>query len=440
MGYKKAALTLNIPQSTLENRVKKVRQRGQFQHRQQKNLLGEERLLGLTLHDLRGLAFELAERNNLPNNFNNTTQITGKDYLYEFLNRYRNISLKDPEKTSIAQAKAFNRTAVSKFYDLLNSIYEKHNLSPNDIYNVGETGVLTVPNKQSKLLTLRGKKQVGCLSLAERGVLVTAEACMNAAGNFMPPMFVFPRKRKNSLLMDDAPPGSFAYYHESGWINAESFLYWFRRFIQYANPPPQKPVLLILNGHRSHSKSMALIDLAQHLFTPSETTERPQMAELLQAPKDLEPQPSTSSCGSSFSISPMMLMPPPQEEQRERQERKAPKRRLFNPTQDKKGSKAKIEKKKEKTANETITSKEDKKVMQESTSAEEDHEACMFCKELYSQSRAREGWIQCSMCRLWAHEAYMLPGFTPLSLMPKYEIEYIYYNITETMLRIVVIK
>ncbi|KAF2879675.1 hypothetical protein ILUMI_26497 [Ignelater luminosus] len=91
----------------------------------------------------------------------------------------------------------------------------------------------------------RKKKQVGCLSSAERGVLVTAEACTNAVGNFMPPMFVFPRKRENSLLMDDAPPGSFAYYHESGWINAKSFLYWFRRFIQYANPSPQKPVLLI---------------------------------------------------------------------------------------------------------------------------------------------------------------------------------------------------
>ncbi|KAF2895828.1 hypothetical protein ILUMI_10350 [Ignelater luminosus] len=101
----------------------------------------------------------------------------------------------------------------------------------------------------------------GCLSSAERGVLL-AKACMNAAGNFMLPMFIFLRKRKNLLLLNDAPPASFTYYHESGWINAESFLYWFRCFIEYANPSPQKPVLLILDGHRFHSKSMALIDLA----------------------------------------------------------------------------------------------------------------------------------------------------------------------------------
>ncbi|KAF2905697.1 hypothetical protein ILUMI_00481 [Ignelater luminosus] len=178
MGYKKAARTFSIPQSTLEDRVKKVRQHGLspalaaekslgrfktvFTEAQETELVNhilflEERLFGLTLHNLRRLAFELAERNNLPNNFNKTTQMAGKDWLYGFLSRHRNISLRDPEKTSIAQAKGFNCTAVSKFYDLLNSIYEKHNLSSYDIYNIDKTRVLTVANKQSQVLALRGK-------------------------------------------------------------------------------------------------------------------------------------------------------------------------------------------------------------------------------------------------------------------------------------------
>ncbi|KAF2888229.1 hypothetical protein ILUMI_17944, partial [Ignelater luminosus] len=79
--------------------------------------------------------------------------------------------------------------------------------------------------------------------------------------------------------------------------------------------------------------------------------------------------------------------------EKEGQEKKARKQRLFNPTQDKKGSKAK-KGKKEETANEIITNKEEKKVMQDSSSDEEDHEACMFCKELYSQARAKKEWIQ----------------------------------------------
>lgn len=181
----------------------------------------------------------------------------------------------------MARAKGFNRVAVNKFFDLLESLFTKHKFSPNYIYNVDETGVLTVPNKPSKVLALRGKKQVGCLSSAERGVLVTAETCMNAAGNFMPPMFVFPRKRENPVLMDDAPPGSSAVYHETGWITKETFLAWFRNFVVFSNPGPQKPVLLILDGHSSHTKSLELINLAREnnvvlLTFPPHTTHRMQ--------------------------------------------------------------------------------------------------------------------------------------------------------------------
>lgn len=142
-----------------------------------------------------------------------------------------------------------------------------HKICPKDVYNVDETGIMTVPNKQSRVLALKGKKQVGSLSSAERGTLVTAEICMSADGNFMPTMFVFPRKRQNPALMDDALPGSFAYYHESGWITTESFLVWFKNFLEFSNSTPEKPVLLLLDGHRSHSKSIGLINTAREKKT-----------------------------------------------------------------------------------------------------------------------------------------------------------------------------
>lgn len=166
----------------------------------------EERLFGITLSDLRTLAFELAEQNKIPHVFNMEKRMAGKDWLYGFLKRHPLLALRNPEKTSIARAKGFNRVAVKMFFDLLESLYLKYQFSPNDIYNVDETGILTVPNKPSKVLALRGKKQVGSWSSAERGVLVTTEICVNVAGNFVSPMFIFPRKRENPLLMDDAPP------------------------------------------------------------------------------------------------------------------------------------------------------------------------------------------------------------------------------------------
>ncbi|XP_033232086.1 uncharacterized protein LOC117183043 [Belonocnema kinseyi] len=123
--------------------------------------------------------------------------------------------------------------------------------------------VITMPNKPSGVIALRGKKQVGALSSGERGALVTAEICMNAAGNFMPTMFIFPRKRENPMLLDDEPPGSFSVYHESGWIQKETFVIWFKRFIEFARPTAEKPVLLILDGHTSHTKNLELIRLAR---------------------------------------------------------------------------------------------------------------------------------------------------------------------------------
>ncbi|GBM30522.1 hypothetical protein AVEN_228039-1, partial [Araneus ventricosus] len=42
------------------------------------------------------------------------------------------------------------------------------------------------------------------------------------------------------------------------------------------------------------------------------------------------------------------------------------------------------------------------------TSSDEEQEsddACIFCNDLYSNSKNREGWIQCNRCRGWSHEA-----------------------------------
>ncbi|KAJ8882035.1 hypothetical protein PR048_018523 [Dryococelus australis] len=90
--------------------------------------------------------------------------------------------------------------------------------------------------------------------------------------------YVFPRKRGN-LLIDDAPPGSFAVYHVSDWRTKETFLAWFRWFLDFSNPGFQKPVLLILDCHSSHAKSLELINLAREsnvglLCFPLHTTHR----------------------------------------------------------------------------------------------------------------------------------------------------------------------
>ena len=69
-------------------------------------LFSESMMFGLTTNDFRNLAFQLAEKNNLPNSFNKRK--AGKDWLQGFMHRHKELSLRQPEATSAARAKSFN--------------------------------------------------------------------------------------------------------------------------------------------------------------------------------------------------------------------------------------------------------------------------------------------------------------------------------------------
>jgi hypothetical protein len=168
---------------------------------------------------------------------------------------------------------------VKQFFCLLSSLRGKYNFNSENINDVDKTGISTVPSKKIKVLGLSGKRQVGGLSSAGRGVLVTAEIFMSASGNFMLMMFVFPRARENKELLDDAPPGSTAEYHISGWMQMEIFLKWFHRFIEISMQTERKPLVLLLDGDESQTESLELIKLARECHVvlmcfPTHTTHR----------------------------------------------------------------------------------------------------------------------------------------------------------------------
>ncbi|KAL1516483.1 hypothetical protein ABEB36_000392 [Hypothenemus hampei] len=95
MGYKKASTTFRVPSSTLERYVKKKRENAEsvidktigkfkstFTVQQEKELVSylidmQRRLFGITMKELRQFAFQLAENNSLPHNFNKNTGMAG---------------------------------------------------------------------------------------------------------------------------------------------------------------------------------------------------------------------------------------------------------------------------------------------------------------------------------------------------------------------------
>lgn len=86
---------------------------------------------------------------------------------------------------------------------------------------------------------------------------------MGATGNYIPPMFIWPRVNNKVELMDGAPAGSISACTKSGWISPEAFIQWFRHFISHTRPTKEDPVLLVLDGHYTHTRNCELIEIAR---------------------------------------------------------------------------------------------------------------------------------------------------------------------------------
>ncbi|XP_022823908.1 uncharacterized protein LOC111354594 [Spodoptera litura] len=299
MGLYKASNQFLVPKTTLKRKLEKYKatqnidiatnkKLGRFEQvftKAQETELAtyvkqmESRLFGLTTENLKKLAYDLAERNNISHNFDTCKKMAGRIWLENFLKRNPDLSLRKPEPTSAARAAGFNQVAVNNFFDLLSHAIETYHLTPDRIFNVDETGITTVPKSISRIIGTRGKKQIGLLTSAERGQLVTVVFCFGADGSYMPPLFIFPRKRMKPELMNNAPRGSWAECHESGWIQKDIFTSWFRKFIVFSRASKDNPVLLILDGHKSHTMNLDIIDLGrengvQILATPPHCTHR----------------------------------------------------------------------------------------------------------------------------------------------------------------------
>ena len=139
----------------------------------------------------------------------------------------------------------------------------KYSFKPSKIFNADETGVSVVHENKFKVLASKGKKQVGKLTSGERGKTITVLLCVNASGDqFIPPLFIFPRKKINDRLRIGAPEGAVFAAQENGWINGFIFEKWLAAFIKLTHPTNAEPVLLIVDGHSSH-KEYAVIQMAR---------------------------------------------------------------------------------------------------------------------------------------------------------------------------------
>lgn len=260
-----AGLAYGIPETTLRRYVKKDQSQYPVHGGRFKNVLStnlEQQLsaylqemgsrgFGLTGVQVREFAFEIAERNQL-HGFKATAKKAGQDWFKSFLKRNPEVTIRTPEATSIGRLIGFNKPQVDRFFQLLGDLLRTHNFSASRIFNCDESGLPTVPTKLQKVVAQKGSRRVPKVTSAERGRNVTVVCSMNAAGYFIPPVFIFARKRFRNELLVGAPPDSDGFCNESGWMNNATFIKYLQHFTKHTRPSKEDQILLIVDNHASH--------------------------------------------------------------------------------------------------------------------------------------------------------------------------------------------
>jgi hypothetical protein len=89
-------------------------------------------------------------------------------------------------------------------------------------------------------------------------VNVTSIVAVNATGNHVPPMLVFPRVHFKDHMLTGAPAASIGGANPTGWSNENLFIDHLKHFIACEKPCKEDPVLLILDNHESHISITAI--------------------------------------------------------------------------------------------------------------------------------------------------------------------------------------
>ena len=221
----------------------------------------EKALFGLSALDTRKLAYDLAEKLQVPHKFSAQSKMAGLEWLRGFIRRHPQLSIRTPQGTSICRAVGFNRPKVERFFNLYKECLQVNSYSANNIWNVDESGITNV-QKPGKIVATKGVRQVSKMTSAERGFTVTVVCAMNAAGHYIPPMIIWPRKRLPDVLMHGAPPGSIGATSDSGWTDGALFVKWLLHFIKVTQTSKAQPCIVIVDGHNSH-KTLQAVDLAR---------------------------------------------------------------------------------------------------------------------------------------------------------------------------------
>jgi hypothetical protein len=137
---------------------------------------------------------------------------------------------------------------IKEFFKKWKQVVGPKKITANQIWNMDETHILTENYNNSRVLARKGSKSAP-IRKDNKGKHVTALAAISAAGNYLPPVFIFEEKPPENVL-EDALPNTLVGRTDKGWINQEMFEKYFEHIIPLL--PTKRPLIFLLDGHNSH--------------------------------------------------------------------------------------------------------------------------------------------------------------------------------------------
>jgi hypothetical protein len=166
MSSCKASRVFNVPQTTLERYVKDRKKsssetvKTKLGRKQvlpceaesdlaEHCLLMERKFFCLTMADVMGLAFQIALRNGVRNQFCKRNEKAGRKWLKNFLHHHPQTSLRTPEGLSLSRARGFTPESLAQLFEIYEPTMDTIQHNPARLYNCDETAVTIVQHKHT---------------------------------------------------------------------------------------------------------------------------------------------------------------------------------------------------------------------------------------------------------------------------------------------------
>ena len=258
-----------IPRSTLDDKVKG--QHGKVYGKQTKLSAEEEIALveyiqymdkighPLGVLEVKMFAWSIAKRSVNPDCFGENGP--SQKWWRGFRQRHNRLTLRTPDRLDRRRKTTAKRSVVRKHFEALKEALVMADLldKPEHIFNVDETGI-EMNKRTGKVVVDRCIKKHHQESVGDREH-ITANVCCSSTGQVLPPMIIFQRCFPSSDYSRSGPDGCLYAKSESGYMDGELFLEWFKK-IFLPKTAHLRPAMLIMDGHTSHL-TIDLIDLAR---------------------------------------------------------------------------------------------------------------------------------------------------------------------------------